>query len=170
MDFTSQTYLLAQGFALAAMIVSIASQQHKSRNVLLICFIVANVLNAVHFFLLSAITGVVMAIIGAVRFGVSMYSTSKLWLTFFLIINTAAVIIVFEGYVLSGTSYFAATFIIISTFLKSDHSMRISIILGAFGWLVYGVLIGSIVSVISSGFFLLSSIVGWYRYVYKTGS
>ena len=134
---------------------------------LLVLFIVANLLNAVHFQLLGAITGMAMALIGAVRFGVNIFSTNKLWLAFFLLINTAATYLVFEGWVLSVTSYLAATFIILSTFLTSDHWMRISIILGAFGWLVYGILIGSVVAVISGATFFISSITGWYRHIYR---
>jgi len=166
-DFSSKAYLFAQVFALAAMLVSIASQQYKKRKSILIFFIIANLLNTVHFLLLGAVTGVALSIIGAVRFAVSIFSIKKLWLVFFLLVNTVALYFVFEGFALSGVSYFAATFIIISTFLKSDHWMRVCIILGASGWLIYGILIGSIVAILSNSFFLISSIIGWYRYVYK---
>ena len=132
--------------------------------------ILGNALNAVHFFLLGAITGTVLAIIGTVRFAVSIFSTYKLWIALFLIINTVAAYYVFEGYLLSGTSYIAATFIIISSFLKSDHWMRVAIIIGALGWLVYGILIGSMVAIVSNAIFLLSSMTGWYRHVYLVKS
>ena len=166
-DIHSGTYLIAQSFALAAMIVSVVSQQFKDRRWLLIFFIIGNLLNSVHFLLLAAITGFVLAIIGAVRFAVSIFSTNKLWLGFFLLINTVALPFIFEGILLSGTAYIAATAIIVSTFLKSDHWMRVCIIVGALGWLVYGVMIGSIIAMVSNGIFLVSSILGWYRYVYK---
>jgi hypothetical protein len=165
-DFTSNTFIFAQVLALVSTVVSMWSQQCKGRNTLLILFIISNLLNAGHFFLLGALTGVAMAVIGAIRFGVSIFSTNKLWLALFLVINTVATYLVFEGIILSGTSYIAATFIIVSTFLKSDHWMRVSIILGSFGWLIYGVLILSPVFAISSAAFLISSIVGWYRHVY----
>lgn len=148
------------------MIASIWSQQFKKRETILIFFIIANLLNAVHFFLFNALTGTAMATIGAARFGVAIFSTSKWWLALFLVINTVATYFLFEGILLSGTSYLAATFIIISSFLKSDHWMRMSIILGSFGWLVYGVLIGSLIGIISGALFLGSSIIGWYRHVY----
>jgi|GEM_PF-1564773 len=167
MDFTSNTYILAQALALLSMIASVWSQQFKKREMLLVFFIIANLLNAGQFLLLSAFTGAAMSIIGAVRFGVSIFSTHKLWLVLFLVINTVATYFVFEGYILSGTSYLAATFIIISTFLKSDHWMRVAIILGSFAWLVYGVLVASPMFAISSAAFLVSSIVGWYRHVYQ---
>ena len=170
MDFTSKTYIAAQVFAFLAMAAFTWSQQCKKRTPLLLYIILGNSLNAVHFFLLGAVTGMVLAIIGAVRFAVSIFSTSKLWLAFFLIINTIAAFYVFEGHLLSGTSYLAATFIIISSFLKSDHWMRVAIIIGAFGWLVYGVLIGSIVAIVSNAIFLISSITGWYRHVYLVKS
>lgn len=166
MDSILNTYVIAQIFGLASMIVSIWSQQCKTRTMLLVLFIVSNLLNAAHFQLLGAITGVAMALIGAVRFGVSIFSTRTIWLVIFLIINTVATYLVFEGWILSGTSYLAATFIIVSTFLKSDHWMRVSIILGAFGWLIYGILIGSIVAIISGTVFFISSVAGWYRHVY----
>lgn len=166
-DFNSTTYLLAQAFAFASMLVSITSQQYKGRKMILVLFILANLFNAVHFFLLGATTGVILALIGAVRFAVSLLSIKPFWLFFFLMINTAALFFIFEGWLLSGVSYLAASFIIISTFLKSDHWMRVFIILGALGWLIYGILIGSIVAIFSNTFFLLSSIVGWYRHIYK---
>jgi hypothetical protein len=166
-DLYSKTYLIAQGFALVAMIASIISQQFKNRCWILIFFIIGNLLNAIHFLLLTAMTGFVLAIIGAARFTVSIFSTNKLWLWLFLLINTIVLYFIFEGALLSGTAYVAATAIIISTFLKSDHLMRVCIIVGALGWLVYSILIGSIIAIVSNGVFLLSSIIGWYRHVYK---
>lgn len=166
MDFTAKIYILAQALAFLSMVVSVWSQQCKKRQTLLVFFIVANLLNGGQFLLLGALTGAAMSIIGAVRFGVSIFSTNKIWLLLFLLINTVATILFFEGYVLSGTSYLAATCIIISTFLTSDHWMRVAIILGSFGWLLYGILVVSPVFAISSAFFLASSIVGWYRHVY----
>lgn len=166
MDFTSNTYILAQVLAVLSMIVSAWSQQFKKREMLLIFFIIANLLNAGQFLLLSAFTGAVMSLVGAVRFGVNIFSTSKLWLILFLIINTVATYFVFEGYILSGTSYLAATFIIISTFLKSDNWMRLAIIIGTFLWLIYGILVASPAFAISSVVFLVSSIIGWYRHIY----
>ena len=162
-------YILAQAFGLASMLVSIWSQQWKDRKMMLILFIVSNLFNAGHFYLLNALTGAAMSFIGAARFGVSIFSIHKAWLVTFLIINTIATYMFFEGIVLSGTSFFAATFIILSSFLKSDHWMRVSIILGSFGWLVYGGLIGSIIAIFSGAFFFLSSVIGWYRYVYIPG-
>lgn len=170
MDFTSKTYIAAQLFAFLAMASFTWSQQCKKRTPLLLFIVLGNALNAVHFFLLAAMTGTVLAIIGTIRFGVSIFSTHKLWLLLFLSINTIAAYYVFEGYLLSGTSYLAATFIIISSFLKSDHGMRAFMILGAFGWLVYGILIESIVAIISNGIFLVSSIIGWYRHAYLPSS
>lgn len=166
MDFTSSTFILAQFLALLSTIVSVWSQQCKKREMLLVCFIIANLLNAGQFLLLSAFTGALMSIIGAVRFGVNIFSTNTLWLVLFLVINTVATYFVFEGFLLSGTSYFSATFIIISTFLKSDNLMRVSIILGSFGWLIYGILIASPVFALSSAAFLTSSLIGWYRHVH----
>ncbi len=169
MDIDPNIYILAQAFGLASMLVSIWSQQWKERKMILILFIVSNLFNAGHFYLMNALTGAAMSFIGAARFGVSIFSMHKAWLALFLIINTIATYMFFEGFILSGTSYVAATFIILSSFLKSDHWMRVSIILGSFGWLVYGGLIGSVMAIVSSGFFFLSSVVGWYRYVYLPG-
>ena len=166
MDFTSPTYIIAQVFALASVLVSVWSQQYKTRTMMLVLFIVGNLLYAAHFLLLGAITGAALSLVGAVRFGVNIFSTNKLWLVIFLLINAIVTYFVFEGWILSGTSFLAATFIIFSTFIKSDHWMRVSIILGTAGWVVYGILIGSVVSIIGSGVFLISSIVGWYRHVY----
>jgi len=85
----------------------------------------------------------------------------------FLIVNTIAAYLMFEGIALTGVSYLAATFIIISSFIKDDSTMRLTIIIGALGWLVYGILISSIIAIIANIMFLTSSIVGWYRHSYK---
>lgn len=166
MELDINMYVIAQAFGLASMLVSIWSQQWKERKMILILFIVSNLFNAGHFFLLNAMTGAAMSVIGAVRFGISIFSIHKAWLVFFLAINTIATYIFFEGFILSGASYFAATFIILSSFLQSDHWMRVCIIFGSFGWLVYGGLIGSVMAVVSGGFFFLSSVIGWYRHIY----
>lgn len=171
MDFLSQInsplYLAAQLFGLISVIISVASQQFKLREKILIAFVFANLFNAVHFYLLGAMTGLALAIIGAFRFGLAIKSTSKVWLYTFLVINTVAAYLMFEGIALTGVSYLAATFIIISSFLKNDSVMRLAIIIGALGWLVYGVLIGSIIAIVANLLFLASSIIGWYRHSYK---
>lgn len=161
---TSPVYLVAQAFALLATIASVVSQQFKQRQKILIAFIVGNILNGIHFFLLGAYTGTAMAAIGAVRFGVAIKSMHKFWLYLFLVVNTVATYFVFEGWLLSGVSYTAATFIILSSFLKSDNLMRLMLILGGTGWLIYGVLINSIVAIIANCLFLASSIIGWWRH------
>lgn len=170
MDFTSGSYLLAQLFGLLAMLVFIVSQQCKKRETLLTYFIVGNLLNAVHFLLLNALTGAVMATIGAVRFGIGIISTSKYWLAVFILINTVATYFVFEGWLLSGTAYLSVTCMILSGFIRSDYWMRIAIIAGTVGCIVYGILIGSIISIIANTIFLISSSTGWYRHVYHKGT
>jgi hypothetical protein len=164
---SSPVYLVAQFFGICSMIISIGSQQLKLRGKILIAFIFANIFNAVHFYLLGAISGVALAIIGAFRFGIAIKSTSKIWLYIFLIINTLAAYFTFENIILTGTSYLAATFIVLSSFITKDSQMRIAIILGGLGWLVYGILIGSIIAIIANTLFLSSSIIGWYRHSYK---
>lgn len=171
MEFLSQInsplYLAAQLFGLISVVISVVSQQFKLREKILIAFIFANLFNAVHFYLLGAMTGLALAIIGAFRFGIAIKSTSKIWLYIFLAINTVAAYLMFEGLALTGVSYLAATFIIISSFLKNDSAMRLAIIVGALGWLIYGVLIGSIIAIVANLLFLASSIIGWYRHSYK---
>lgn len=171
MEFLSQInsplYLAAQLFGLISVVISVVSQQFKLREKILIAFIFANLFNAVHFYLLGAMTGLALAIIGAFRFGIAIKSTSKIWLYIFLAINTVAAYLMFEGLALTGVSYLAATFIIISSFLKNDSAMRLTIIVGALGWLIYGVLIGSIIAIVANLLFLASSIIGWYRHSYK---
>ncbi|MDP7454708.1 MAG: YgjV family protein [Candidatus Peribacteraceae bacterium] len=60
MDFTSNTFILAQALALLSMIASVLSQQFKKREILLIFFIIANLLNGGQFLLLGAFTGATM--------------------------------------------------------------------------------------------------------------
>ena len=166
MDFTSNTYLLSQAFAIIAMVVYIASQQHKKRQSILVGFVFGNLLNAAHMALLGAMTGMTLALIGSVRFAVAIFSTHKGWLVFFLCINTITTYFVFEGYLLSITSYLGATFVIISSFLKSDNQMRICMILGGVAWTIYTILVGSIMGIVANSLFLVSSLIGWYRHVY----
>jgi len=163
----SPIYLLAQFFGLCSIIISLISQQFKLREKILIAFIFANLFNAVHFYFLGAISGLVLAIIGALRFGIAIKYNSKRWLYIFLIINSIAAYFMFEGVALTGTSYLAATFIILSSFLKNDSAMRIAIIIGALGWLIYGFLISSIIAIVANVLFLASSLIGWYRHSYK---
>jgi len=80
---SSRIYLFAQLFGLCSVIISVVSQQFKLREQILIAFIFANLFNAVHFYLLGAMTGLALAIIGAVRFAIAIKSVSKVWLYFF---------------------------------------------------------------------------------------
>jgi hypothetical protein len=170
MDYLSTAYLFSQVLAFIAMVIYIVGQQHKGRNAILMSFVVGNLFNAAHFLLLGAMTGVAMAVIGAVRFAVSIFSIHRLWLAFFLVVNTVALYLFFETPALSLTAYTGATFVIISSFLKSDSWMRVFVIIGAFIWMVYAVLVGSIVEVIANAFFWCSGVVGWYRHVHLVRS
>ncbi len=163
MDITSPTYLAAQAFAFISMTIAISSQQYKNRKAVLLSLSLANGFNALHFLWLEAITGLALAIIGVIRFFIAIYSTKTYWLIIFLLINTIATILVFEGIILSGTSYAAATLIIVSSFLKNDHHMRATLILGTVGWLLYAVMVGSIVSIVACSFFIVSGLIGWHK-------
>lgn len=149
------------------MAVYVVSQQYKNRQGILFGFIVGNLLNAVHMLLLGAIAGTVLAIIGSLRFAIAIYSMHRNWLYFFLLLNTVITYYVFEGYLLSLTSYAGATCIIVSSFLKSDHWMRVAMIFGGTLWMLYGILVGSIIAVFANALFVISSIIGWYRHVHS---
>ena len=157
-------YFLAQIMAVGAFAVGILSQQFKSKKSVFGLLALSNFLNAGHFYLLQANAGMVLAIIGTIRFWGAIYTKSFFILLAFQIINALAIVVTFSGWALSGTAYFAASLIIASGFTDSDHLTRSLLFWGGIGWMLYGVQIGSIVAILSNAFFCASVAIGRLRF------
>lgn len=60
-------FIIAQTFGIIALILTVISVQFKTKEKIVMCSVLANIVVAIQFFLLNAITGGVISIINAIR-------------------------------------------------------------------------------------------------------
>ena len=60
-------FIIAQTFGIIALILTVISVQFKTKEKIVMCSVLANIVVAIQFFLLNAVTGGVISIINAIR-------------------------------------------------------------------------------------------------------
>ncbi len=160
-------YLWSQILAFIGTILYIIGPQFKKRSKIMIINVLSSILYALHYMLLESYTGAAMDGIGALRYGVSLLTLNPLLIYVFLGLNTVAVIFTFQGWLLSGAAFLAGSFAAIGTFKSKDSSMRIFLIFSSVFWLIHGIILGSIVAALTSAFFIVSGIIGYFRHEIK---
>jgi hypothetical protein len=119
-----------------------------------------------HFALLEVWTAVGLGIIAGVRFVACYFTTSKKIMMLFLLVVLITCYVTFNGYltILSGA---AAVLNTVGSFCRSDKNMREIIFFGTTCWLIHNIIAGSPTAVLLEAVFLLSNMLGYYRYYIK---
>jgi hypothetical protein len=136
--------IIAQAIGVFASGFMIFSYYQKQDLYLKICLMTANLLFAVHFFLMDANAGMAINLLNLLRVGTSIkfHKSTKLMLVF---MSTSVVIgfFVFETYY-DLLPIFCSLLGSFSMFKLSGVSMRYARLIGSFGWLTYGIKFQSI--------------------------
>lgn len=156
-------------FVLSQILISIAicsdilSFQFKKRPHIIGCLLVSCILISSHFLLLGHLTAACLGVIAALRFTVSLFSTSKVWLTFFIIVTVITSAYTYNGF-LSILGCSGALFGTIASFCKDDRLLRKLMSICTSLWIVHNYLAGSPGAVVMELLFLSSNVVGYFRY------
>lgn len=157
-------FLVSQVLAGIAFISDMASFQFKARKTILLCLLFSSFLLTVHFFLLESYLSAGVVFLSLLRFLVAYYSTRSFWIYIFIGLTFAAFLGVqdfsFQGYL----ALLAGILFSISAFQKTDKRVRLSFMLAALFWIPHVYLVGSPMSFLVEIFFLLSNLVGYFRY------
>ena len=161
--------LIIQSIGFVGMLFFMASMQMKNRYYLLLLQIFGHIAFSVHFYLLSATAASVINIVGIFRAllfqkkETSGWAKKSFWLPCFILL-----------YVLSGILFWngpIAILAIVATALETralwssdPQAIRKRMILPRLGWLTHNFVVGSIAGVISDVFYLISVLVGIWRF------
>ncbi len=156
-------FLFSQVFAGIAIISDIFSFQFKKREAIITCFLISASCISVHYALLERYSAAIIIGIWIVRFFISLKSTHKYWIFFFIFFYSLATYIFFKD-IYDFLILFALSFSTIASFQKDDKVLRYFMSWGTLITIFYNFLIFSPVWVLLESIFLWSNLVGFYRH------
>ena len=156
-------FLLSQILVGIAICTDILSFQFKEKKKIVACLLISCVLISIHFMLLDHWTAACLGLLAATRFTVSLFSTSKKLMVFFVLTTIALAAVSYEGIlsILAGTGGVFGT---MASFCKEDKQLRQLMLIGTSLWLIHNVLAGSPGAVLMEVLFISSNLVGYFRY------
>ncbi|PKM92435.1 MAG: hypothetical protein CVU81_00475 [Euryarchaeota archaeon HGW-Euryarchaeota-1] len=160
------TFILSQIAMLIAMGFDFLSLQYKKREYTFLCLIVSASLISAHYFLLDKIAAGVIVFFSVLRFITCYFTTDKKWLFLFLFLNTASLFFtykeVYDLIIWAGLMVF-----ITGNFQKDNKLMRKLMMVGTSILIIYNSIIFSPMGIIAESSFLISNIIGYYRFYIK---
>ncbi|MGF1869431.1 YgjV family protein [Photobacterium indicum] len=157
------TFVWSQLLIAIAIVFDLASFQFKQRQKIVCCLCFSGVLISAHFILLEQWTAAGLMLLASIRYFSSIFTTSKMLMSFFLICALVITSSTFTG-LLSLLSFSGTVFQTSASFCQNDQRLRQLMIVGTTIWLVHNYLAGSPTAVIMELLFIGSNIVGYYRY------
>jgi len=156
-------FILSQILISVAICTDIISFQFKERVHIVSCLVVSCIMMSLHFMCLGHWTAACLGLIAAGRFIISLFSTSKVFLVFFIGVTITISALTYGG-LLSVLGCTAAIFGTVASFSKEDKQLRQIMFICSSIWIVHNYLAGSPGAVLMEIFFLGSNIVGYFRY------
>lgn len=163
-------FFLSQILAALAFVSDVASFQFKQRKHILLCLLFSTVLLTLHFCLLQSYLSAGVVFLSMVRIFIAYFRTDR-WLIYFFSIVTALFFVWIHDFSLSGfLALVAGIFFSVAAFQKTDQYLRIFTFCGMVFWIPHVVFVGSPMGVFVECFFLLSNLVGYFRYYLRKSS
>ena len=159
-------FLISQIIVVIAVIVDIASFQFKHRSNILTCLAISCFLISIHFMCLEHWTGAWLFMLNAIRYTVTIFTTARLLLWVFLFFCGAIFCTTYAG-LLSVLSFIAAILTTVASFSSTDKRLRELIFCGTCFWIVHNILAGSPGAVALESCFMISNVIGYYRYYHR---
>lgn len=160
------SFILSQIVIWIAMIFDFLSFQVKKREHTIFILIISAILVSLHYYLLNKTTASAIVLFSVIRFIVSYFSTNKKILLFFIFSNFIILYFTFKEY----TDFIIFVWLIIfiiGNFQENNKKMRFIMMLWTTIALLYNLIIFSPMGVISEFSFLISNIIGYYRFYIK---
>lgn len=156
-------FLLSQILIGIAFVFDLASFQFKTRKYTLICFMCAASLISAHFFLLGAITAGAVVALSTLRFAVSLFTTNRWVMYFFLLAVTLAGIITLDGYedILITVALLLST---LASFSLDERRLRHFMMGGTALTIIHNIIIVTPAGILLELFFLGSNLLSYWRF------
>ena len=161
-------FILAQICGLIILILTVISVQFKTKEKIVMCFVFANVVAAVQYFLLSAFTGAVVSVINAIRCIVFYYYKKKKMKPSLIILLTFELIAIISG-IFTWQNIWSLIPIIVTVIytygLWQDNVtvIRITTGIAGFGWAIYNIIVMAYVGAVQEISQLVSSVIAIVR-------
>ncbi len=159
-------FLVSQVLAGLALISDSISFQCKRREYILACLVVSSALLGVHFYLLEVYTAAAIGVISVARFLLSIFYIRR-WLMWLFLLATLLIAVVTYNGILTILSATATSCFTIGAFQNNDKLLRILSICAVCLWIVHNALAGSFMGVLLECVFLISCLIGYYRFYIK---
>ena len=162
------SFILAQICGFIALILTVASVHFKTKERIVLCSVIANIVVAIQFFLLNAITGGVVSIINTIRGLVYYYYKKKDMKPSLTILFIFEIVAIFSGIISwqSIWSIIPITATVIYTYaLWQDNVTVIRIATGLVGfeWAIYDLIVKAYVGAVQETSQLISAIISLIR-------
>ncbi|MGV8162384.1 MAG: YgjV family protein [Candidatus Nanoarchaeia archaeon] len=159
-------FIISQVLVLIAMVFDFMSFQFKERKKLFLCFIISAALISAHYFLLGKTVAGIIIFFSVLRFITCIFTTDKKFLALFIALNTIALIFTYQN-AYDIIIYLGSCVIILGNFQKKDKNLRRIMMVGTSLIIIYNALIFSPMGVVLETSFLISNILGYYRFYIK---
>jgi hypothetical protein len=156
-------FILSQLLIIIAIFFDLASFQFKKRKQIVACLCVAGTLIFSHFILLEQWTAAGLMAIATIRYFISIFTTSKRIMLFFIFLSFVVTLFTYIGSV-SLLAFAGSTFQTVASFNKNDKKLRQLMIIGTSFWLLHNFIVNSPAAVIMEALFISSNIIGYYRF------
>lgn len=161
-------FILAQICGIIALILTVIAVQFKTKEKIVMCSVFANIVVAMQFFLLNAITGAVVSIINTIRCIIFYYYKKKDIKPSIIILLIFEIIAVVSG-IMSWQNIWSIIPIIVTVIytygLWQDNVkvIRIATGIAGFGWAIYDVIVMAYVGAVQEASQLISAIIALFR-------
>lgn len=158
-------YVAAQILGFIAFLISLYAYQKVNKKDILLCMVISNIINLVHYLMLGAYSGCITKVIAIFRdiFIVlkekNKRLSSVLFLIIFILIYTLVSIYTFTN-ILSLFPLVAAIIYIIPTWLGDSKTVKKTALFCYVLWLIYNIYVLSIAGVIANIISIVSIIIG----------
>ncbi|MFA6551550.1 MAG: YgjV family protein, partial [Patescibacteria group bacterium] len=142
------------------------SLQYKKREYTFLCLIVSASLISAHYFLLGKIAAGVIVSISVLRFIACYFTTNKKYLFIFIALNTISLFFTYKD-LTDLIIYIGLIIFIVGNFQEDNKLMRKLMMGGTSLIVLYNAIIFSPMGVVAEGSFLISGLIGYYRFYVK---
>ena len=156
-------FLLSQCIAVVSFLLGILSFQFKQRRQVLHCWFFADAINAIHFCLLGRYEVMTLLLVSSTRFLTAAYTRDRRLMYLFFGLTAGGFFLTYQLPVsfLVLISGFLGTY---GTFHKGDLSIRFALLGCGILWITHNILVGSPVAVVMESSYLLSNVIGLWRF------
>ena len=161
-------FILAQICGLIALVLTVISVQFKTKEKIVMCSVLANIVVAIQYFLLSALTGAVISVINAIRCLIFYVYKKKNMKPSILVLIIFEIVAIISG-IISWQNAWSLIPIIVTVIytygLWQDNVTIIRITTGivGFGWAIYNLVVMAYVGALQETSQLISAIIAVYR-------